>query len=65
MDDVYDTDDDHDDDTMLMMEPYDYDDDTDDAIDQKNDSYTAAWAVPGASLLCTFFRSRFRSVKLR
>ena len=33
-----------------MTKPYDYDD-TDDCNDHKNDSYTAAGAAPGASII--------------
>ena len=34
-----------------MTKPYDCDDDTDDDHDRKNDSYTAAGAPPGASII--------------
>ena len=59
MDDVYTdayTDDDDDDDT---------DDDNDDEANHKNDGYTAAGAVPDASVPCSLFIYRFRPVKLR
>ena len=37
---------------IMMTKPYDYDgDDADDDNDHKNDSYTAAGAAPGASII--------------
>ena len=48
-DDDTDDDDDDDDDTD--------DDDTDDDNDHKNDSYTAAGAAPGGSILCLLYTS--------
>ena len=44
---------------IMMTEPYDYDVDTDDN-GHKNDSYTAAGAVPVASVPCSLFIYRFR-----
>ena len=40
---------------MIMMKQYDYDDDTDHDKYHKNDSNTAAGAVPGASVPCFLF----------
>ena len=36
---------------VIMMTKHDYDDDADDDNNHKNDSYTAAGAAPGASII--------------
>ena len=36
---------------ITMTKPYDYNDDIDDDNGHKNDSYTAAGATPGASII--------------
>ena len=45
---------------IMMTKPYDYDDGTKNDNDHKNDSYTTAGAVPGASVPCSLFIYRFR-----
>ena len=39
---------------IMMTKPYDYNDDIDDDQAHKNDSYTAAGAVPGDCVPCSF-----------